>query len=185
MSSQSYQQVLISAQADGTAKTATAIASILHPSSIYTLPPNFIDVIGKTLRITAMGRISCVVTTPGTCRFDIMLAGVSVFNTGALNLNIVAKTNVPWWFTMDLVCRSIGNGTNATLFGIGEFTSEAVVGAAANTAGGNGTLLCPVGAPAVGAGFNSTIANTVDLQHTQTVSTGSIQVHMFSLEALN
>lgn len=180
-----YTSVLLSAQADGAAKTAIAIATILPASAIFTLPANFIAVPGQILRITAYGRISCVVTTPGTARFDVLLGGVSMFNTGALNLNIVAKTNVPWWLEIDLTCRTIGNGTTATMMGLGRFTSEAVVGAPLPSAGGNGVLLAPVGAPAVGAGFNSTIANTVDLQHTQTVATGSIQVHSYALESPN
>jgi len=69
--------------------------------------------------------------------------------------------------------------------GCGTFQSEAVVGAPANTAGSNGSLLCPVGAPAVGAGFDTTAALSVDVFFTQTVATGSMTVHQYKVESLN
>lgn len=184
MAKNGYQQVLYSSVADGTAKTANAIATIL-PTPLWTLPPNYFDVVGKKLRILMWGRISCVITTPGTCRLDVLLGGTSIWNSGALNLNVVAKTNVPWMFELDLIARSVGGGTAATLFGLGCFTSEAVVGAAVNSAGGNGSLLCPVGAPAVGSGFDSSTSKQLDIQHTQTAATGSIQVHHYVIEDPN
>lgn len=184
MGIQTWQETLLVGTSDGSPKTATAAATILHTSSVYTLPANFFYV-GRELKITMQGRISCAVTTPGTARFDVRLGGTVVFDSGALNLNIVAKTNVPFWVEILMTCRTIGSGTVATLFGIGTFQSEAVVGAPANTAGGNGSLICPVGAPAVGAGFDSTATKTVDVFHTQTVNTGSITVHKYKLETLN
>jgi hypothetical protein len=182
-----YQSVLYSSTADGPAKTATAIATLITTTTtpLWTLPPNYFNVIGKKLRISMWGRISCAVTTPGTFRLDVLLGGTSVWNTGALNLNVVAKTNVPWALDIDFVCRSIGSGTSATLFGMGEFRSEAVVGAPLPSAGSNGSLLCPVGAPAVGSGFDSSASKTVDLHHTQTVSTGSVTLHHYTIEDPN
>lgn len=185
MSLQTWQETLITAQTDGATITAAARTSCIPPAAKMTLPNNFFQ-IGRILRIQAQGRISCVVTTPGTARFDVSLGGsVVAFDTGALNLNVVAKTTVPWWLEIELTCRSIGSGTSAQLFGFATFTSEAIVGASANTAGGNGTLLAPVGAPAVGTGFDSTAAQSVDLFFTQTVATGSLTLHTYRVEALN
>lgn len=186
MSMQTWRECYMTSQVDGPTLTAAAAATCLPAAAKYTLPNSFFY-IGRKLKITAQGRISCVVTTPGTARFDVRLGGggTVVFDTGALNLNVVAKTNVPWWLEIDLICRSIGNGTTATLFGFASFQSEAVVGSPANTAGGNGSLIAPVGAPAVGAGFDSTAANVVDLFFTQTVATGSLTLHTYALEALN
>jgi hypothetical protein len=89
-----------------------------------------------------------------------------------------------------LTCRAIGSGTTANLFGFGRFTSEAVIASPTGAAGGNGTLVSsvatgPDAAPAVGAGFDSTAANVVDLFFTQTVATGSLTVHSYVLESLN
>jgi hypothetical protein len=191
MSLQTFSQTLITSQVDGPTLTAAAAATCIPAAAKYTLPNNFFS-IGTSLRITAQGRISCVVTTPGTARFDVRLGGsaIVVFDTGALNLNIVAKTTVPWWLDIVLTCRAIGSGTTANLFGFGRFTSEAVIASPTGAAGGNGTLVSsvatgPDAAPAVGAGFDSTAANVVDLFFTQTVATGSLTVHQYVLESLN
>jgi hypothetical protein len=181
---------LVHQRVDGPTLTAAAAASCLDASvkgANFIYPANTWKV-GKTWKILAQGRISCVVTTPGTARFDVRLGPTStivVFDTGALNLNVVAKTTIPWWLDIQLVCRSIGSGTSATLFGFGMFTSEAVVGAPANSAGGNGSLLCPVGTPAVGTGFDSTVDNQFDCFFTQTVATGSMTVHNFEVWEIN
>jgi hypothetical protein len=143
------------------------------------LPNNYWSVAKQWLCILH-GRISCVVTTPGTGRIDLRTGPsgtIVAFDSGALNLNIVAKTTVPWLMWILLTCRAIGSGTSSNLMGVGQFTSEAVVGAPANTAGGNGTLNCPVGAPAVGTGFDNTAQNALDFFFTQTVATGSFTMH--------
>ena len=182
MSLQSWNQCLITAQVDGPTLTAAAAATCLPGAAKHTFPAAYF-LIGRKLRVRAQGRISCVVTTPGTARFDLRLGGTVVFDSGALNLNIVAKNNVPWLLDIELTCRAIG--ASATLFGVGQFQSEAVVGAPLPSVGGNGTLLCPVGAPAVGGTFDSTTSQQLDMFFTQTVATGSMTLHMFSVESLN
>ncbi len=183
MSSYSAQQTLITTQGDGTALTAASAASCLPALSKLLFPANNLK-IGDVLRATWAGRISCVVTTPGTARFDLRMGSNVIFDTGALNLNVVAKTNVPFLLEVDLFIRAVGASTSTTALGIGKFTSEAVVGAPANSAGGNGVLCCPVGAPAVGAGWDCTTSNVVDSFFTQTVATGSMTLHNFSLALL-
>lgn len=184
MSMQTFQETLIWTAVDGPTLTAAASATCLHPTGLITIPPNWWYV-GRMLKVSAQGRISCVVTTPGTARFAVRQSAVSIFDTGALNLNVVAKTTVPWWLEIIMTCRAIGSGTNANVFGFGTFQSEAVVGSPLPAAGGNGCLMCPVGTPAVGTGFDSTIANILDLYFTQTVATGSLTVHNYRVEALN
>lgn len=184
MSLYSFQETLVSGQVAGTAKTATAAASILDVNSVITLPAQYWQ-IGRTLRIKASGLVSCVVTTPGTARFDVRLGATVVFDSQAINLNIVAKTNVHWNLEINLVCRSIGSGTAATLAGQGWWMSEAVVGSPLPTAGGSGMVMIPYNAATVvGPGFNSTAAATLDLFHTQTVATGSIIVQQYTVESL-
>lgn len=179
-----HQQTLVASQIAGTAKTATAAASVLDVNSVITLPAQYWQ-IGRRMRITAYGQISCVVTTPGTCRLDVRLGATVVFDSLAINLNVVAKTNVGWFAQIDLTCRSIGSGTAATLAGQGLFMSEAVVGSPLPTAGGSGMVLLPYNAATVvGAGFNSTAAATLDLFHTQTVATGSFNVQQYTVEEL-
>jgi hypothetical protein len=174
---------LVIATVDGPTLTAAAAASCIPTPSRLVLPNNFWT-IGKLLKIHLMGRISNVVTTPGTARFDVRTGPsgtIVAFDTGAINLNVVAKTNVPFWLELILTCRAVGAGTATNLMGQGMFQSEAVIGSPANTAGGNGALLVPVGAPAVGTGFDNTAANALDLFFTQTVATGSMTVHQYQV----
>ena len=174
---------LVIGTTDGPTLTSAAAASCIPVASRLILPNNYWTV-GKQWKVKLAGRISCVVTTPGTARFDFRTGPsgtIVAWDSGALNLNVVAKTTVPWQLDLDLTCRAVGTSTSSNLFGFGRFTSEAVVGAPANTAGGNGVLMCPVGAPAVGTGFDNTAANAVDFFFTQTVGTGSLTVHQYEI----
>lgn len=174
---------LVIGSSDGPTLTAAAAASCIPVASRLILPNNYWTV-GKQWKVKLQGRISCAVTTPGTARFDLRTGPsgtILAFDTGALNLNVVAKTTVPFDLEIDLTCRAVGNSASTTLFGIGKFTSEALVGAPLPSAGGNGVLLVPVGTPAVGAGFDNTAANAVDMFFTQTVATGSMTVHNYEI----
>ncbi len=184
---QTWGAPLVVGVADGPTLTAAAAASCIPTGSRIILPNNYFYP-GKKLKINMSGRISCAVTTPGTARFDLRTGPsgtIVAFDSGAMNLNIVAKTTIPWWLEVDLTCRSAGAGTATTLFGIARFDSEALVGAPASSAGGNGSLLVPVGTPAVGSGFDSTAANALDFFFTQTVATGSLTVHQYDVFELN
>jgi hypothetical protein len=181
------QETIVMGATDGPTLTAAARASCIPTANRIVLPNNFFY-IGRAIRITMNGRISCAVTTPGTARFDICMgsAGTTVvFDTLALNLNIVAKTTVPWSLDVLLVCRAVGTGTSTTFFPRGEFTSEAIIGSPLPTVGGNGSLRAPVGAPAVGAGMDNTAASALDVFFTQTVATGSMTVHNYQVDVLN
>jgi hypothetical protein len=184
MSMNTWQETLVDAQVDGTTLTAAARATALAQSSKYTLPANFFSYVGKKLHVYASGRISCVVTTPGTARYDLTMGGTIVFDSLAMNLNVVAKVSVHWELDVTLTARAIGSTGN--LFGQGSWKSEAVVGSPLPTVGGSGVLLIPVGtAPGVGGNFDTSIAQQIDLFFTQTVATGSMTLHQFQVEALN
>jgi hypothetical protein len=181
------QETIVMSATDGPTLTAAVRASCIPTANRIVLPNSFFY-IGRAMKIVMNGRISCVVTTPGTARFDIAMgsAGTTiVFDTLALNLNVVAKTTVPWWLEVLLVCRAVGSGTLTTFFPRGQFTSEAVVGSPLPSVGGNGSLLVPVGTPAVGAGMDNTAASALDVFFTQTVATGSLTVHNYQVDVLN
>ena len=136
------------------------------------------------LKVKLQGRISCAVTTPGTARFDLRTGPsgtIVAYDTGAMKLNIVVKANVPWELEINLTCRAVGAVTASNLMGIGRFTSEAVIASPLSTDGGNGTLMVPTTAPAVGTGFDNTAANVIDMFFTQTVATGSMTVHNYEI----
>ena len=146
----------------------------------FTFPANLLK-IGDKISINATGIISCAVTTPGTARFDVRFGSVVVFDSGALNLDVVAKTNVPWFLDIEMTVRSIGSGTSATVWGQGNWTSEAVVGSPLPSVGGNGSLNIPVSSLAISTGFDSTTAFVIDSYFTQTVATGSMTLEQFEL----
>lgn len=178
-------QVIAAAYADGPALTAAAAASFVPTYIPTTLPAGYWQ-IGRMWRLTASGRISCVVTTPGTARFDLRLGGTVVADSLAISLNTVAKTNVGWWLEALFTCRAVGSGTAANLMHQWVWLSEAGLNAAVPTTGpGPGGNVLPFNAaPAVGSGFNSQSALTVDFFFTQTVATGSFTCHQFLLEQL-
>lgn len=188
MAQLAWRQPYATAQGDGTAITNTVTQATLLPTTgaKFTLPAGVFQYVGQMAKITATGRISNVVTTPGTLLFQVLFGANVVVNNGssAVGLNIVAKTNVPWWLEILMTARSVGAGTAATLFYQVMFVSESVVGAAAGAASSS---FMPTATPAVGAGFDSTIANVVDLQAKFSVSTAttSIQLHQFIFETLS
>jgi hypothetical protein len=193
MSLQTWQETLIQSNVDGAAVTNTTTpTSILGGTGTgasqakLTLPANFLYV-GRVMKVTAMGRISTVVTTPGTLTLDVRFGAVIVANGGAMSLNIVAKTNVPWWLEWILTCRAIGSGTTSNMMHQGMWTSEAVIGAPLPSAGGASSHLLPNAAPAVGTGFDATAAQTMDLFGTWSVANAanSILTHQYKVEALN
>lgn len=185
----SFQECLITSQVDGTALTNTTTATSIIPAAArFTLPANFFWVPGKSIRVTARGRVSTLTVTPGTLTLDVRLGTVAapiiVFTGGAMSLNTTAQTNDTWEFETILTCRAIGSGTSANLMGIGSWASAAILGAAAGIAE---SLMLPATAPAVGTGFDSTITNVVDFFATWSVANAanSIQVHQYILESLN
>lgn len=184
--SDGFRERLIAIGEDGTAlSNSTTATSILPAARKFTLPSYFFDRVGKALLVRAAGRISTVVTTPGTLALELRFGSVAVFSSGAMSLNTTAQTNVGWQLEAELVCRAIGSGTSANLMGLGRFLSHAVIGSAAPSAGSAGIHLLPYNAaPAVGNGFDSTAAQTVDLYGTWSVanSANSIQLHQFSLD---
>lgn len=187
MSRQTWQETLITAEVDGPANASTSgtDVSLLPPAAKLTLPSNFFS-IGKTLRILASGRISVAVAGPTLNLKVAFISGstIFVFAGGANPLVARSITNATWDLEITMTCRAIGNGTVANLMGTGKFISEAALGSAANVAVAS---MLPLSAPAVGAGFDSTLTNQVDLTSNWGTSSAlnSIQLHTYLLKSLN
>lgn len=170
--------------ADGAALNTSVTATSILPAAAKAVIQATSIFVGRTVHITARGRMSNMNPTPGTITLDVRFGAVVVFNGGAVALNAAAKTNVSFVFDAYLTVRAVGSGTSANLMGVGTLTSEAVVG------GGTGTAITatlPATAPAVGTGFDSTVDQTVDLFATFSVSNAAngIQVHEYSIESVN
>ena len=189
MSLQTWHETLVNGSVDGPTLTAAAAASCIPTPSRIILPTNYFY-IGRQLRITASGRISSVITTPGTARFDIRMGPsgtIVVFDSLAILLDTVAAhTTVGWFLEILLTCRAVGTGTSTTFFGQGKWTCEDILGVPATAPKGVLTAILPWNsAPAVGGGFDNTAANALDMFFTQTAATGSLTVHQYAVESLN
>lgn len=185
MSVQSYPETLISAQSAGAAVTAAAATTLLPAHAKYTLPPNFFQRLGQKIQIRASGKISSVITTPGTARFDVRFGATVVFDGLAILLDsVAAHTNVGWFLDIELTLRAVGSSAN--LMGVGLWTCEDILGVPATAPKGVLTAMLPWNsAPAVGNNFDSGASQQVDLFFTQTVATGSITLETFELISKN
>jgi hypothetical protein len=185
---QGYIATLLNSIGDGAALTASTTATSLLPVIAKpTLPANYLFA-GKMFRVRATGRISTLVTAPGTLTLDLRLGSVNVFSSGAMTLNTTAQTNTPWIYDAIMTVRAVGATTTANILGQGLWTSHAVIGASAiGTAGAASQIMPYNAAPAVGTGFDSTAAQLVDLFGTWSVNNAanSITCHQFLLEDLN
>lgn len=180
----SYPLVLASASADGLALTNSVVAtSIMPASAIATLAAGTLQ-IGSLIKVSLRGRISTLVTTPGTLTLDLRLGGVVASAFGAVALNIVAQVNAHWEATFMAVVRAVGTGTAANALCTGNFTSRAVIGSPAVGVGGIGEIMLPDTAPAVGIGFDTSLALVINCFATWSVASASnsIQVHQALVE---
>lgn len=180
MSSNSWNQTLITSQVDGAALTNTTTpTSILPTAAKFVLPSNLFN-IGTKLKIRASGRMSTAASSPGTLTLDVRFGSTVVFNGGASGTLATSATNLTWDLEADLICRAIGNGTSTTVLGTGKLLSAAL---SATTP----ILLLPASAPAVGTGYDSTASQAVDLFATWSVASASntITLHNYELVVCN
>lgn len=157
-------QVLASQKAAGTSfGSYTTAKSVINQTELVPLPANTLNV-GSMFRITVAGGLGSLVTTPGTVTMQVMLGSIAVFTTGAIQLNATAHTNLPFWLDVLLRVDTIGTGTTAKMMGMGRLQGIQPTLTAGQTDAANtgGIFSAPATAPAVGTGFDSTIATTLD-----------------------
>ena len=178
-----YPLVLASAGADGAALTASTTAtSILNASGKATIPAAALQ-IGSIIKILLRGRVSTIATTPGTLTFDMRFGSIIISALGALNLNTTAQTNASFELELLATIRALGTGTAANALVTARFISRDLIGSVAVAAGGDGAIILPDTAPAVGTGFDSTIALPIDVFATWSLNNAnSIQVHQSIIE---
>lgn len=191
MSNQRWVEPWMSFAGDGPALSNSTTPTSLLPtaSSKFIIPSAFFEYLdGKTLQGRITGRISTVVTTPGTLTLALMFGSIAVASSGAMSLNTTAQTNVNWIWEFDAVIRTVGLSTSASLFTQGTFKSHAVIGSPAPTAGGAGVHMLPYNAaPAAGTGFDSSQGQPLDIFATWSVAnaSNSIQLHTGKIISLN
>lgn len=185
MGDYNWQEALATLQADGTAVTGTVEATLLNAQAKATIAANRLANVGNQFRVRATGRISNIVTTPGTLTLKLKFGAIAVATSSAIQLNALAKTNVAWFLDWGFTVRAIGSGTAANIMHNGSWQSESVVGSAVPASGGAGSAMMQASAPAVGTGFDSTIANQIDLTATFSLTGNSIQAHTYAFEMIN
>lgn len=186
-----FSSCLWAMNADGPALTASTTPTSLIGTTVprLTLQAGFIppDGVGKLFRFKAFGRITTVVNTPGNLTLDLRFGSIVIATSQAMALNIVAQTNATWRLEWDLLVRTVGAGTAATIMHSAEWKSRASLNApAAATTTGVGVVLIPDTAPVVGTGFPSDASQTLDFFGTfGTNNANSILCHGASFEYLN
>ena len=171
---------------DGPALGNSVVATSLLTAASKIVVPASVFQVGNVFRIEATGRVSNIITTPGTLTLDIRFVSsagtVIVANGGAMSLNIVAKTNVPWYLYWLFTVRAAG--ITANLMHQGGWVSESVVGSPLPTVGSAGEALLPNAAPVVGSNFNSSLDQTLDLFGTWSIANAgnTLQVHQLIVE---
>jgi hypothetical protein len=145
-------------------------------------------IIGRQLLLRATGRVSNIVTTPGTLtlRLNDVATVQNLAVGGAMALNAAAKTNVAWWLDWLLTVRTNDLSSGITFMHQGRWMSESVVGAAAGTAG---TIMLPASTPVVGTGYSdpASALTTLDLTAQFSIANAgnAIRMHQLSLVTLN
>lgn len=190
MSYQGWQETIAVQRAAGTLfNTYTTAKTVINPDALVSLPANFFYP-GRMLHVFASGGISNIVTTPGLMNFQVIIGASAVaFDTGNIQLNAIAHTTLPFWLDILLTCRATGSGTAANLIGQASATGLMFTRTAGSgdDAQGHQTILAPQTAPAVGAGFDSTITNVLNFFAGFTISNAGngIQIQQYKVVSLN
>lgn len=174
-----FSQVLACQKAAGTLfNTYTTAKTVLNQTELCPFPVNFVDT-GSRFRVHVYGGISNVVTATPTFTFQIMVGAVAVWSSGAITTNATANTLLPFNLDVDLRVDTIGTGTTAKMIGGGRLLCAAF-------ASGSTAISVPIASPAVGTGFDSTVAANWDFFVGISASNASngVQIYDYCLEQL-
>lgn len=172
--------------------TFTGAVTCLNPTELWVVPANYFRLPGQMLRITVLYALSNIVTTPGTFVQQVMMGPTSAiiaFTTGNIQLNATAHTLLPAKTEIWLTLRAAGSGTNANFMGMGDIRGiqPTLTAAQVDAANTGGNFSAPATAPAVGTGWDSTVANILNFFTGFSISAAGngITVHQYVIESLN
>lgn len=182
-----FPQVLTASSAAGTLfNTYTTAKTVINATELVTIPANYLKV-GGVFRFRVMGGLSNIVTTPGTVTFQIMMGSIVVWTSGAIQMSTTAHTLIPFNLEVMLRVDTIGSSTTAKFLGMGMLNGIMfTVGAGADSTTVVGQFPVPATAPAVGTGFDSTIANILDFWTGFSISNAGngVQIYNYTVEQL-
>ncbi len=172
-------QVLTSQDTAGTLfNSYTTAKTVINQDNLVPMPGNYLKK-GSKFRIRVMGGISNVVTAQPTFTFQVMMGSIAAWSSGAITTNTTANTLLPFTLDIELRVDSIGTGTTAKLIGTGTLHCAAF-------ASGSTAISVPIASPAVGTGFDSTIANILDfwVGISASQSGNAVQIYDYTVEQL-
>lgn len=196
MSSQSFGQVIASINAAGTLyNTFTTAQSILTTATSTGASAGFVKIPASFFQIGTILEFEFVVgqswATGNTMIFTFKLGAVAAIVSSTFKVTTTGGTTEPLYGKVIATCRSVGNGTLATLmaqgFVIGRGIAPAGSTPGANYSAGMGSASWTEAVPAVGTGFDSTIDNTLDFHCTMGTSSASngVQIQQYKVFAPN
>lgn len=169
--------------ADSTAYTGTAAIGDISPAPPIVIPASMLEA-GSRLEFTAFGRFTTA-GTPGTVVVGIYLGPTATTIASGLAVVVSAslapaasQTNRTWRIEGNAQVRTVGSGTTATIIASLELTNFT------GATGVAGTDIAPTTAPAT-FGFDSTVANSVRIGVTPSVTTQSWTTHYFGVRLVN
>jgi len=179
MSKQSWEELLLSPVIDATVISNTVTETIMVPDT--TIPANYFSA-GRTLRVTLIGKMSNVVTTPGTLTLRARWGGVAgtvLVASAALALNTAAQTNSTIKIEFLVTCRVEANP--GTLLA----TGSACLGLSASVQGR--VDMIPASAPAAVGSLDlvSAVALSFTAQFSVNTNPTNLQIMEMKLESLN
>jgi hypothetical protein len=140
----------------------TAAKSVINATDLTPIPQNFLK-LGRRLRIRAAGALSNTAAA-ATCVAQVMIGTTAVYTTGNVQMSTTANTLLPFELEVNMRLDSVGSGTAAKFLGMakgGGIQLQLGAGVANGTVT-DSFLTLPTTAPAVGAGFDSTVASFLD-----------------------
>jgi hypothetical protein len=164
--------------------TYTTAKSVINPQALWVIPAGYLQV-GDSLVVSVQGAISNVVTSQPTFTFQCMMGSIVVHTSGAITTTTSAHVTIPFFYEAHLTLDSEGSGTAAKFRGQGKAEGQMFLysSATADSTLGLATIMGPNTAPAVGTGFDSTIANIFDfwVGISASLSTNGIQIHQYKV----
>lgn len=186
-----YIQCLKTQHAAGTLlNTYTTAKSVINAQAQLIIPGGFIQ-LGDMLHIRASGGISNVVTAQPTFTFQAEMgpatpATIAVHASQACLTTTTAHTLIPFEYDLWMRLDSEGSGTAAKFLSQGHLSGIMfpISGAVGDPTASIGDLMAPATAPAVGTGYDSTVANYLDFFVGISVSNAGngIQIYQYSVD---
>lgn len=177
MSMQQWQEVVFTSLADSTAVTGTSEAIVVPD---ITLPANYMYP-GRILKARIAGKISNVITTPGTVTLRARWGGIGgtvLAVSDAISQNIIMQTDDSWEVEFYIVCRTAG-ATGSFLT-----SGKAVLGNIVAASAGQVQLIPSASNAAVGS-LDTTAATALSFTAKFSASGNSVTAQSYILESLS